>query len=719
MNVSRALVASGVALAVLAGGAFYASRSRGAAFSLTPDGDVNVLLVTLDTVRADALSSYGGRAATPNLDRLAEGGARFTFAHAHSVVTLPSHTTMLTGRLPYEHGIRDNAGFRVADGTETLATRLKAAGFSTGAFVAGFPLTKRFGLTPGFDTYDDQMPEMSGALSVSLPERRADVVVGRAVEWVGQQGGKFFGWVHLFDAHSPYTPPAELAGTYRDAPYFGEVAFIDRSLGPLFDALRRGSRPTVVIVTSDHGESLGEHGEETHGMFAYEATLRVPLIVARIEPGGAAQARGVVIDSPARLVDLAPTILALAAQPHEDGFSGTSLLGVINAGDTADRPAYFEAMTYNLVRGWAPLRGVISGREKYIDLPLPEHYDLAADPAETRNLATDGAGRVTTLRTLLKTYDLAPPNRPGQESAEVASVLRSLGYVSGSARPKTRYTEEDDPKRLVAIDRDLHAATQAFQQGDRARGMALLESVIDRRKDTADAYISLAYAHWEAGDVRTAVDVLESGLRNGAPDRDIRVRLGVYMAESGIDPARAVALLDGMPAADAEAQNALGVALTHAGRLDAAAAAFRRVLALDATNGIALQNLASIALQRALASTGPARAEALRDAEALARQALAADPDLPDAHTTLGVLLSATDRKDDAIASWKRAVALDPTQFNSLYNLWAVLTDLGRHDEAGLYGRLFASTAPPALFAEDIARVRASLDARGAGPRRQ
>ena len=156
---------------------------------LDPNADQNVLLVTIDTLRADALGSYGGRAQTPNLDRLAAGGARFTFAHAHAVVTLPSHTSILTGRLPYEHGMRDNSGFRVKDGTATLATRLKAAGFATGAFVGGFPLTKRFGLTPGFDVYDDQMPELEGDISFTMPERRADEVVGRAVEWIGKTAG--------------------------------------------------------------------------------------------------------------------------------------------------------------------------------------------------------------------------------------------------------------------------------------------------------------------------------------------------------------------------------------------------------------------------------------------------------------------------------------------------------------------------------------------------
>src|SRR5262249_12537588 len=256
------------------------------------------LLVTIDTLRADALSAYGGAAQTPNLDRLAAHGARFTFVHAHTVVTLPSHTSILSGLFPYEHGIRDNSGFRVRPGTPTLATRLKPRGFATGAFVGGFPLTKRFGLTPGFDVYDDQMPETRGAIEISMPERRADLVVGRATDWIGKQNGKFFAWVHVYDPHSPYRPPDEFASRYAQQPYYGEVAFLDRALGPLFDTIVSLSRPTLVIVTGDHGESLGEHGELTHGMFAYEPTLRVPLIITTV--GGTKNTKDtkeIVIDS--------------------------------------------------------------------------------------------------------------------------------------------------------------------------------------------------------------------------------------------------------------------------------------------------------------------------------------------------------------------------------------------------------------------------------------
>ena len=679
-------------------------------FALERDANVNILLVTIDTLRADALSSYGGPAQTPNLDALASQGARFTFAHAHSVVTLPSHTTILGGQLPYQHGMRDNSGFRVKDGTPTLATWLKAAGYQTGAFVGGFPLTKRFGLTGGFDEYDDQMPEMHGALAISMPERPADAVVTRAAQWIRErEQQKFFAWVHVFDAHSPYKPPDDVAAQYAANPYYGEVAFIDRALGPLFLSLRSAPRPTIVIVTADHGESLGEHGEATHGMFAYEATLRVPLIVARIDPGQSAPAGGAVIDSPVRLADIAPTVLDLVGRPVE-GLAGSSLVDLIARGGGEDRPAYFEAMTYNLVRGWAPLRGVIDGRTKYIDLPIPELYDLAADAKEQRNVAAGQADRMRQLHALLRTYNIAPPNRPGQESAEAAAVLRSLGYVSGSAPARDAYTEADDPKRLVDVDRDLHAATQAFQDGQHARGIQLLESVISRRGDTADAYISLAFAHWEAGRVDEAIASLERGLRNGAPDRDIRIRLGVYLAESGVNPGRAITLLEGLPPTDAEARNGLGVAFTHAGRLREAAAAFQRVLALDPTNGLALQNLASLSLRQALeARAGADRQRLLREAETLGERAIDADPTLPDAHITMGVLYSATGRTDRAIVSWKRAVSLDAGQFNAIYNLWAKLGETGQEQEAAQYGQQFVATAPPALFAADIARVRAWL----------
>jgi arylsulfatase A-like enzyme len=213
---------------------------------------------------------------------------------------------------------------------------------------------------------------------------------------------------------------------------------VDRALGPLFDRLATLTRPTLVVITADHGESLGEHGELTHGMFAYEATLHVPVIVALVDPAGARASRGVVIDAPVRHVDIAPTVLEATGVAAPEGLAGSSLLTLIRERKGADRPAYFESMTYNLVRGWAPLRGVLVGREKYIDLPIAELYDLASDSKEERNLAPESAPRVQVLANVLRGFNTALPSRPGRETAAVGEALRSLGYITGSAPARAR-----------------------------------------------------------------------------------------------------------------------------------------------------------------------------------------------------------------------------------------------------------------------------------------
>jgi arylsulfatase A-like enzyme/Tfp pilus assembly protein PilF len=688
--------AGGLVVCLAAAAAIWWTQ-RAPAYELIQQPDQNVLLVTIDTLRADALSGYGGRAATPNLDRLAASGARFTFAHAHAVVTLPSHTSILTGQLPYEHGIRDNSGFRVKTGTPTLATRLKGQGFATAAFIGGFPLTRRFGLAPGFDVYDDQISELTGDAAGTVPERPADVVVARALEWITARPGKFFSWVHVFDPHSPYTPPEAFLAQHPERPYDGEVAWTDHALGPLFEKLGTLSHPTLVVVTSDHGESLGEHGEATHGLFAYEATLRVPLIVATIFPGGKVF-RGRVIDTPVRHVDIAPTILDAVAAPVENAGTGASLRALILEGQGADRPAYFESMTHNLGRGWAPLRGVLVARDKYVDQPIPELYDLRTDPGELRNAAASNADRRQVLEGVLRTFNTAPADRPGRETAAVAATLRSLGYTSGGAPEKTRYTEADDLKNLVSIDRDLHRAGDLAQAGRRPEAMQILQGVIDRRPDTTDAHVSLARLHWNAGDAVAAVGTLEHALKTGVTHEEIRLRLGLYLAESRIDVTRAITLLSGLPEDDAEVVNSLGVAYGAAGRYADAIQVFERVLVLDPSSGLALQNIAAMYLEQ----------NNVEDAERFARRAAATDPALGKAQTTLGVVLARTGRKADAIDAWKRAVALDGTEFDAMYNLVVTLLDAGRAGEARTYATRFVATAP-ASYQTEIAQLRAFI----------
>ena len=692
-RVKLALVA--VIVLAVAGGLFWRfSGSR--TMTIAQRADRNVLLITIDTLRADAMSLYGGRSSTPRLDALASGGARFTFAHAHAVVTLPSHASLLTGAYPYEHGVRDNNGYRVRKDQPTLATRLKALGFATGAFVGGFPLDQRFGLNNGFDVYDDRISEVGSVVDFALPERRADAVVSSALTWTGAQKDKWFTWVHVFDPHAPYQAPEEFAKRYPDDPYAAEIAWTDRALTPLLDALSSQPRPTLVIVTSDHGESLGDHGELTHGIFAYESTLRVPLVIAEVSPTVPSNRAGVTIESPARHVDILPTVLDALGVPPDPKLAGASLVDVIRRGGGDDRPSYFEAMTANLSRGWAPLRGVLLGREKYIDLPIQELYGLAADPAERQNMAASARNRVDVLRNALVGFNVAPPALPGEETAAVRDRLRALGYVGGSpAPPRDRYGDEDDPKRLVDIDALLHRGGDLYQRGQLKEAAAAFQEAIDRRADTADAYRYLAFVYWQAGRPRDAIHTLETALKRGLSHRDIRVKLGIYLAETG-GAERAIALLEGLAGDDTEPLNALGIAYGHANRSPEAMRTFRHVLEVDPTNGLAWQNIGTLEL----------RAGDRAAAEASLRRALSIDDSLPGAYTTLGVVLSESGRKSEAIEMWKKAVALDPSEFDALYNLTLTLLQLKRPEEARTYGERYVATAPPALFAADIARVR-------------
>ena len=694
---SRRWPAALLVLALLSAGAWWWLSPR--AFALAANPERNILLVTIDTLRADALGSYGGRAITPNLDRLAAHGARFSFAHAHAVVTLPSHASILSGRYPYEHGIRDNTGYRFPAAQPTAATRLKAAGFATGAFIGGFPLDRRFGLGIGFDVYDDRLDRGTTASEPGERERRAEAVVTSALGWIDQQRGKWFSWLHLYDPHVPYDPPESWAARFPSDPYLGEVSAADAALGALFDRLATLSRPTLVIVTADHGESLGEHGELTHSIFAYESVLRVPLLVAEIQAGGGlSSTTGVVVDRPVRHVDLLPTLLESAAVTPGEG-SGSSLRGAIAGGDT-ERPSYFEAMTSTLARGWAPLRGVVVGREKYIDLPLPELYDLAADTTEARNLASSRAERAQVLLNTLKGFNVAPPGRPQEETPETVERLRSLGYIGGgSATARERYTEDDDPKRLIAIEHGMQQAAQARRAGRMDEAIGIYQGILAKRPDTEDAYRHLALTYWLANQPQLAITTLETALKNGVTQREVRIKLGQYMTEAG-QARRAIDLLATFANDDADALIALGNAYVAAGRPADAIRTFTRLLAIDPANALAYQNIG-------IAELG---AKNVAAAEAALQRATTLDPSLAGAHTALGVVFASTNRRDEAIAAWKRAVELDPQELNALYNLAANLTAAGRRDEARTYGERYLAVAP---VGPDAAAVRRLIGVKG------
>jgi arylsulfatase A-like enzyme/Flp pilus assembly protein TadD len=701
----RALGIVLVASVLLVAGLWWLARAKPVAFLRS--ADQNILLVTIDTLRADALSCYGGAAATPALDALAQRGVRYDFAHAHAVVTLPSHASILTGLYPYQHGIRDNNGYRLRPDTATLAGVLKRAGFATAAFVGAFPLDARFGLPAGFDVYDDAYPESGRSAEFDMPERRGEEVVALARKWIAMQRGKWFVWVHVYDPHATYLPPPPFDAQYGSNPYLGEVAYTDRALAPLFDDLPAQSRPTLTIVTADHGEAMGDHGEATHGLFAYEATLRVPLIIATVKGPAivkstsfeaGANGKGETSATAARHIDLVPTILDLVQVDGAKGLPGRSLVSASGrATDDGERTSYFEAMSASLNRGWAPLTGVFAGREKLISLPLPELYDLSIDPREERNLIDEKSDRRRALEARLAAFGSTGPGPRAAESAEALSRLRALGYVSGTAVTKTRYEDADDPKRMIDLDQAIHQGVELYQHKRIAEAEQVFERILERRPDMTHAHRHLAALRWESGRPAAAIATLEHAMKVGASDAALQAQLGIYLAEAG-RPAVAIPLLEAITAGttpDIDAVNALGIAYGRAGRLDRAVAAFEQVAALDPTNAMAYENIGSTRLRQR--DAGAARA-------ALER-AVALNPRSARAQLGLGAVEMHAGNREAAFAHWRRAIELDPSDLEALYNLATGLAAAGRSAEARPFADAFLKQAPPALFRREIAQV--------------
>jgi arylsulfatase A-like enzyme/Tfp pilus assembly protein PilF len=635
---------------------------------------------------------------------------RFSFAHAHAVLTLPSHTSILTGTYPYEHGVRDNSGYRVSPNARTAATLLKAAGYATGAFVAAFPLHSRFGLNRGFDVYDDRFGETRAPTEFVMPERPATVVVPLAREWIAAReavGQRWFAWVHVFEPHAPYRPPPPFDTQYT-RPYDGEVAAADAALAPLLDDVGKATHPVMVVVTGDHGEALGDHGEQTHGLFAYESTLRIPLIMAEV--GGAAagtrhasaRGGGEVSSVPARHVDILPTLLDAVGRTIPSDLPGRTLLPAAERRSQAPRTSYFEAMTAMLNRGWAPLTGVLADRDKYIDVPIPERYDLAADAAEATNLAGRSPERDRTLAANLRSFNAGLPGTRRVEAAEAIARLRALGYVTGDAPIKGRYTEADDPKNLLMLDQALHRGVELFVSRRYDAAIQTYREIVARRPDMAIAYRHLAFVEWEAGRTGPAIATLQQAMAKGVSHGGITSQLGTYLAESG-SAAAAARLLEPIIGAaempDIDTLNALGIAYARGGRADDARRVFNRMLSLDPESVMALENIGALDLER----------KAFDSARQVFARAADLDPLSSEAQAGLGVVAMKRGERSEAIAAWKRAVELDATNYDALYNLATTLAGDGEMDAARPYLEQFARTAPAAFYDKDIREVTAML----------
>ena len=486
-----------------------------------------VLLVTLDTTRADAMGFETDAVETPSLEGLAARGLRFSHAYATAPMTLPAHTSMLTGLLPRDHGIHENS--RVfARPDELLAPKLRAAGYRTAAFVSGLPLERQFGLGEGFDTYDDAL----GAAN----ERSATETTDRAVAYLERQPASeqpTFLWVHYFDPHDPYTPPEPFRARYSDDPYLGEVAYMDSQLGRLLEAFERraGAGAWRVLVAGDHGEGRGEHGEALHGNLLYQGTMRVPLVIA-----GTGVPAGMVVETPVSTRRVHDSIL-LWAGASDVASDGGHAAGA--ARDLLDRAApaevvYAEAMKPFLEYGWRPQVMAVTGGLKAIWSGELELYDLAGDPEETRNLAEE-TELDPELRRELESYPAPVPlggASPGRVDDETRARLSALGYTSGEVAAPRR-ENAPSPKDMTGLFADLDLGSGLFQRHQYAEAIPVFERLAAADPENLTVHLRLAVARSVLGEDARAVASFERARAIAPEHLDVRHYLGLHYLKLG------------------------------------------------------------------------------------------------------------------------------------------------------------------------------------------
>ena len=613
----------------------------------------DVLVVTLDTTRADRLGAYGGDpAVSPTLDRLARGGVRFDRAYSHAPTTLPSHASLFTGLTPARHGVHENAVFTLRDAVPTLAERFAQAGYRTGAFVSAIVLDRRYGLARGFDVYADEIEsDDSEAVNAQVP---AGVTVDRALAFLGAAGpDPALAWVHLYDPHQPYAPPEPFASRFGDRRYEGEIAYMDAEIDRLLAGLAARGRPALVVAVADHGESLGEHGEDTHAFFIYSTTQRVPLILSY--PG--VLPAGVVVGPTVRVVDVMPTVLAVAGLATPEGLDGTSLVPLITGrSDASPGPVYMESYGPRLWWGAQELLGLRSGPWLFIRAPRPELYHVDDDPAERTDLAAtrrqDTARLSDELKALLPDGD--PLAQQTTTDPETARRLRALGYLGGS-NPVTGPTAGPlaDPKDVAPVlaaiavaqgfldRREYERALEAYQAlalrmptSGQLRGRIAHTLLALKRYDEAlaayralraespddEGYVlGIARTLFHLGRIDDAVTLVRDALRVTADSPTLHLQLGTLLEDAGrlaeAEPAyqQAVDLSPREPAA----LLAWASISDKQGRADEAARRFARVIDVSPHSSQGRQagrRLAALAEQFARADQRDAARDAYRAA---------------------------------------------------------------------------------------------------------
>ncbi|MGO8817715.1 MAG: sulfatase-like hydrolase/transferase [Terriglobia bacterium] len=665
-------------LAAVAVAAAFASLLAGAGVP-PPEKAPSIVLISIDTLRADRLGCYGShRTPTPHIDAIAQGGTLFSAIASQVPLTFPSHVSLFTSTYPFFNGIEDNTEV-LRPGAVTLATVLKSRGYRTGAFVGGFALDRRFGLNQGFDEYDSTFNLHREKESDSGNVKRLGAeVVADAIQWLPPDSAQpFFLFLHLYDLHTPYNLPANFRARYGTG-YDAELRYVDEQVGVFWDALRQRHLldKTLVVFVSDHGESLGDHGEKTHGYFIYQSTVWVPLIIHWPRGSGEFPAK---VSESASLMDVAPTLIQFVGASIPREFQGRSLLETLRPGSPkTTRDVYSESIYPHNHFGCASLRSLRTGNYKYIQAPKPELYDLAADPGETRNLdeqkhslALAAREKLDSLRARFRSDH---PLGGKALDPEAVARLSSLGYVAVSTPHSETPDAGADPKDRIAEFEEYGRAIVLASAGHIEESSADLERLLAQHPELLDLRMSLGLNDQALRRYDDAAREFRQVLKTDPVNVQAHFDLGLSLFElhQADDAAKELQATLAIAPYYTRAEELLGSISLQKGDYPGAQEHFRHILSIDPNDFGAHYNLGALATLQGQWEEGEDQLHA----------ALTADPTDPDAHNVLGSLYLRKGDLDKAVAEFQEAIRLRPQFSSAHYNLGLVFRKQNHENDA-------------------------------------
>jgi len=684
-------------------------RAPGGATAAAPWKGAPIVLISIDTLRSDHLPAYGyRRVETPAIDALRRDAVLFTRAYSHVPLTLPSHCSILSGRLPGDHGVRDNVGYHFDAAThQSLPMVLKQAGYATGGAVSAYVLRGETGISQGFDFWDSQVA-MQFSAGLAQSRRPGQETARLALDWLhGVAGRPFFLFLHLYEPHSPYTPPEPFASRYKDSPYDGEIANADAVVGSVLAELRRLGvyERAIVVLLSDHGEGLGEHGEAEHGMLLYRTTLQVPLLLKL--PG--ARLGGTSVATPAQLVDVYPTLLSLVGLAPRPGLPGRSLLE-LGGGAGGERELYAETAYPRLHFGWSELSSLIRGRFHYIHGPDPELYDLATDPAEVHEAREQERRSFADLRGRIASYQRSL-RAPAAVDAETARQLGALGYAAGFVQT-TAQGPAIDPKSHLATLADLNRAMQLFFSRQYAEAVPVFRRALAANPKTVDAWEHLAEALEQLGRLDEALAAHQEAMKVSGGVANVALTTSALLLRlQRFDEAQAHAEL-ARKVNPSEAQSMLAEIALARHQPAAAERAARDALA---AGGDAMAP--HLALAEALVGEGRLE-EALGETDQVAAELARRAPgqSFPKLWWVRGDILARLQRNDEAEQAFLHEIQAFPADTHTYASLALLYAAEGKPEAAiGVLRQMMESQGEsPAACAEAVSTLRVLGDARGA-----